>query len=55
MQLRNAHKTELDELKMKQFSIITFLRTTLRGLQQTYEDILVGKLERFSLDKCTKC
>lgn len=55
MDLRNYHKSELDNLKMRQFSIISFVRSALSGIQQTYNDILDGKLDTYCFEKCAKC
>jgi hypothetical protein len=45
----------MDELKNRQFAIISYLRSTVRGLQGMYEEVLSGKVEEFCLEKCSKC
>jgi hypothetical protein len=42
----------MDELKNRQFAIISYLRSTVRGLQGMYEEVLSGKVEEFCLEKC---
>jgi len=45
----------MDDLKNRQFAIISYLRSTVRGLQSIYEDVLSGKVDQFCLEKCAKC
>jgi len=45
----------MDELKNRQFAIISYLRSTVRGLQGMYEEVLGGKVDEFCLEKCSKC
>ncbi|CDW84426.1 UNKNOWN [Stylonychia lemnae] len=55
MESKELQREELDQLKQRQFSIISFLRTCIKGVQLSHEDFQTGKLTQLTIDRCCNC
>eukprot|EP00347_Sterkiella_histriomuscorum_P022104 403331666 len=55
IRLRTYHREELDTLKQRQFAIISYIRTCMRGIQQTFDEIQQGKYDKYEVVKCQHC
>jgi hypothetical protein len=55
MQLRNFHKIEVEELKIRHFNIIDYFNSSLTGIKQCLNDLIDGSLPTLCLEKCSLC
>ncbi|TNV86414.1 hypothetical protein FGO68_gene8432 [Halteria grandinella] len=55
LQLRNFHKMELEELKMRQLNVIQFLKGSQQGIKECLEEFQNGSNKQMCIEKCQMC